>query len=114
MQCSKFKELVYEVDMVKHIVFFRFNRELNSAKKQAYAKEIKQRLESLVGLIPEILTIEVGINYNATESSSDFALYSEFDNRNDLEKYQAHPEHLAVVPFVNSLIEERRVVDYEF
>ena len=99
--------------MVKHIVFFRFNRQFNDEKKQAYAKEIKQRLESLLSLIPEILTIEVGINFNASENCSDLALYSEFSDRDDLEKYQSHPEHLALVPFVNSLTEERRVVDYE-
>ena len=38
--------------MVKHIVFFRFNREFNFAKRQAHAEEIKQRLEALLDLIP--------------------------------------------------------------
>ena len=100
--------------MVKHIVFFRFNREFNFAKRQAHAEEIKQRLEALLDLIPEIITIEIGINFNATDNCSDIALYSEFSSRSDLHKYQSHPEHLALVPFVNSLTEARRVVDYEF
>ena len=99
--------------MVKHIVFFRLNKEFDAAARRTHAKEIKQRLEALSDSIPELLAIEVGINFNVTDNAADISLYTEFATRGDLDNYLQHPEHVAVVPFVNSLTEERRVVDYD-
>jgi hypothetical protein len=55
----------------------------------------------------------VGINHNDTANAADIALYTEFATEADLQAYQAHPEHLALVPFIGSITDERRVVDYE-
>ena len=99
--------------MVKHIVFFRLKNEFEAATRLAHAKEIKQRLEALSDSIPELLAIGVGINFNVTDNAADISLYTEFATRGDLDNYLQHPEHVAVVPFVNSLTEERRVVDYD-
>ena len=98
--------------MIKHIVFWKF-KEIDTATKQAYANKVKQRLEALSGRIPELLSIEVGINHNDTPNAADIALYSEFATEADLQAYQEHPEHLALVPFIGSITDERRVVDYE-
>jgi hypothetical protein len=55
----------------------------------------------------------VGINHNDTPNAADIALYTEFATEADLQAYQEHPEHLALVPFIGSITDERRVVDYE-
>jgi hypothetical protein len=97
--------------MIKHIVFWKF-KEVDAKTKQSYANEVKQRLEALSGRIPELLAIEVGINYNATSNAADIALYTEFATEADLQAYQEHPEHMVLVPFIGSITDERRVVDY--
>ena len=97
--------------MIKHIVFWKF-KEVDVKTKQSYANEVKRRLEALSGRIPELLAIEVGINHNATSNAADIALYTEFATEADLQTYQEHPEHVALVPFIGSITDERRVVDY--
>ena len=74
---------------------------------------IKQLLERLKHRIKEIRSIEVGINTNDSPDAFDIVLYSEFDNINDLNAYQNHPEHLKVGEFVSKVRLERKVVDYE-
>jgi hypothetical protein len=99
--------------MIKHIVFWKLNSSFDAAAKTTNAIEVKQRLEALAGTIPELITIEVGINFNATDGAADLVLYTEFASREDLDRYQQHPRHVALIPFVFSITEERRVVDYE-
>ncbi len=40
-------------------------------------------------------------------------LCSEFENLEDLNLYQNHPDHLKVGEFINKIKEERIVTDYE-
>lgn len=95
--------------MIKHIVMWR----LQDESKTEHAQELKRRLEALKDTIPSIRHIEVGINTIANDpSASDVVLYSEFDSTEDLQAYQAHPDHQAVVGFLNSVRTEKRVVDY--
>ncbi len=93
--------------MVKHIVMWKL-------KNKADAVEIKQRLESLIGKIPGLLKIEVGIDFLESEQSADVVLYSELTSREALEVYQNHTEHMAVVPLVKTAAVSRTVVDYDF
>ncbi len=69
-------------------------------------------LEALKGKIPEIKELEVGMDVNRSEAASDVVLYSVFENKEALEAYQKHPEHVKVVGFVKEVSAERRVVDY--
>lgn len=98
--------------MIKHIVAWRI---ADGEDKLARAEAIKENLEALKGKIDELVDIEVGINFNTTESASDVVLVSTFKSRADLEIYQNHPEHKAVgTNYVRPYVKERRVVDYEF
>ena len=65
------------------------------------------------GRVPGMLRIEVGLDCSRTDSSSDVALYAEFESRAALDAYQAHPDHKAVMPFILEARSERRLVDYE-
>ncbi|WP_331618381.1 Dabb family protein [Serpentinicella sp. ANB-PHB4] len=73
---------------------------------------MKKQLEGLLNCIDEIQSLEVGLNINDADSAYDVVLYSEFKNKNDLDKYQIHPEHLKVGEFVKKVRLERAVVDY--
>ncbi|MDD6762924.1 MAG: Dabb family protein [Clostridiales bacterium] len=98
--------------MIRHIVAWRI---ADGEDKQERASAMKENLEALKGKIDELVDIEVGINFNKTESASDVVLVSTFNSRADLETYQAHPAHKAVgTNYVRPYVKERRVVDYEF
>ncbi len=99
--------------MVKHIVLWKLKEEANGMSKAENAKLIQEKLESLQGQIPGLVRIEVGIDFLHSGESADVVLYSEFENREALSVYAAHPLHTAIMPFIAEARYERRVVDYE-
>lgn len=99
--------------MVKHLVFWKLKDFAHGNSKAENARIIKSRLEALNGKMPGMKMLEVGIDFSATESSADLALYSEFDSREALDNYVNHPDHKAVIPFITEARSERRVADYE-
>ncbi|MBP6303841.1 MAG: Dabb family protein [Bacteroidia bacterium] len=99
--------------MVKHIVFWKLKEEANGSSKASNAQGIKEQLEALKGKIPGLLHIEVGVDFLHSPESADVVLYSEFENREALEVYAAHPLHKAIMPYIAEARSERRVVDYE-
>jgi len=99
--------------MVKHIVIWRLKDEAHGNSKSENARLIKEKLEFLNGKIPGLLKLEVGFDISHTETSSDIVLYSEFKSIEALNNYQEHPLHKAIMPFVQEVRSERRMVDYE-
>jgi len=99
--------------MIKHIVVWRLKESAHGNTKKQNALIIKSKLEGLSGKISGLIKLEVGIDFSHTESSGDIILYSEFESTKDLENYQSHPNHQAIIPFVKETTSERRVVDYE-
>lgn len=91
--------------MVKHIVVWTMKPDVTAEQKQ----EMKLRLMALNGKIPQLLAIDVGID----EGSGTMSLTSEFNTADDLQVYQQHPDHQAVVGFVKPLVAARSVCDYE-
>jgi len=99
--------------MVVHIVFWRLHEHANGRSKQENALEMKRRFEALRQTMPGLLRLDLGIDFAGTDQSSDVALYTEFESREALDAYQAHPAHKEVAAFIADLRSERRVVDYE-
>lgn len=99
--------------MVKHIVMWNLKESAAGATAGENALALKQRLEALTQTIEEIKELEVGINSSPSEAACDVVLYSVFDSPADLEAYQKHPDHQAIVGFVNEIRSARHVVDYE-
>lgn len=99
--------------MIKHIVLWRLKDFAEGASKQENVQKVKAMLEDMRGIIPGMLKLEVGIDFERSESASDIVLYSEFESRKDLEAYQIHPAHQPVKKFLPLVRSERRVVDYE-
>ena len=94
--------------MVKHIVMFNFENE----NKKENLEKAKMMLDALVGTIPSLKSMEVGINFSKEERAMDLSLYSEFNDKEGLELYANHPEHLEVVKFIKSVAISSKVVDY--
>ncbi|MCQ2375966.1 MAG: Dabb family protein [Salinivirgaceae bacterium] len=100
--------------MVRHIVVWTLRDELNGMSKKQIAEKMKQDLESLNGVISEIVKLEVGINCAYEGKNADVVLVGDFASMADLEVYANHPEHLKCVGFIKSAALSRTAVDYEF
>ncbi|WP_094228574.1 Dabb family protein [Methanolobus psychrotolerans] len=98
--------------MLKHIVMWKLKENAEDKSKIGNALLMKEMLETLKEVIPEIEDIEVGVNVNFSDESYDVVLYSKFRNEEALRIYQDHPEHQKVAEFVGKIKEERVVVDY--
>lgn len=95
--------------MIVHIVMFKFKEE----NKESNIKEVVKRLNALLELIPELKSMEVGVNFTDSERVFDLSLYSTFETKEDMASYAIHPEHLKVVELIKSVTLESKVVDYE-
>jgi heme-degrading monooxygenase HmoA len=80
--------------------------------RQKNALFVKGRFEGLVGRIPGLQYLEVGIDTSRVEYACDMVLYTVFDTQASLEAYATHPEHLRVRQELGSLRIARYQVDY--
>lgn len=99
--------------MIKHIVMWKLLDQAEGNSKHENARLAKQRLEALNGKVPGLLKLEVGVDFSGSDAAMDLILYSEFEDLAALQRYQQHPDHVAVFPFMQAIRSERRVVDYE-
>jgi len=94
--------------MIVHIVMFKFKDE----NKKANIVKTKELLDSLESKITELVSMEVGVNFDTADRAFDLSLYSKFQTKEDLNTYATHSEHLKVVEFIKSVVSESKVVDY--
>ena len=92
--------------MVKHIVLYTLKE---GQDKDACVRFIAECLEPLVGKIPGLKHLEVRRAFQGM----DYALYSEFDCREELAAYAVHPLHLAAKDQFHHMIATRVAADYE-
>ncbi|MFT7823662.1 MAG: Dabb family protein [Sulfurimonas sp.] len=95
--------------MIVHIVMFKFKEE----NKQANMIQAKQMLENLLGAVPSLRSMDVGMNFAQEDRAMDLSIITSFASKEDLNAYAIHPEHLKVVAFIKSAAEYSKVVDYE-
>ena len=98
--------------MFKHIVMWRFIDGANGKSKQQHALWVKEHLEALVGVIPEIKSLEVGINVCVAGTAYDAVLVSAFEDADAMERYKVHPAHVAVSEYCKKVRESRVDIDY--
>lgn len=96
--------------MIKHIVMWNLKEDVDI---KATRDTIKSRLEGLLGKIETLKFVEVGFNHNPSELARDITLYTEFDDQEGLDAYQAHPAHVEAGTYVGSVTKDRIVSDYE-
>ncbi len=95
--------------MIVHIVTFQFKEE----NKQANIIQVKQILENLMGAVPTLKSIDVGVNFSTEDRAMDLSIITTFDSKEGLDSYAIHPEHIKVVNFIKTVVEYSKVVDYE-
>ena len=94
-----------------HIVAWNYADGFTYAENKANAEKIKQDLEALKGVIPEIVEIKVQINILPT-STKEIVLYTVFESTENLQAYQIHPEHKKAGAFIGKVTKDRVCLDY--
>lgn len=100
---------IQQLKMVKHIVTFQF--EGSPAERLAVAQSFRDALNALPSQIPQLKSIEVGINENPAESW-DLVLIAQAETLEDVAAYSAHPAHVAAVQIIAPHKKARACVDY--
>lgn len=95
--------------MVVHIVMYQFKEE----HKKANIIQAKQMLENLMGAVPTLRSMDVGLNFSDEKRAMDMSIITAFESKEGLNAYAVHPEHLKVVDFIKGVVEYSKVVDYE-
>ena len=102
--------------MIRHVVMWKLKDKAEGASKDKNAEKMKLILEGLKTNIDEIKNVEVGININNKdddEEAWDVVLFSDFEKELDYTMYTRSDHHKKAMKFINSVIKERRFVDYK-
>lgn len=94
--------------MIRHIVMWKFKE-----GTQEEVKKFREGLLALKAVIPEIKSIDLGINCYKKGDNYDAVLVAEFETIQELEIYTAHPQHLEVSEICKAIRVSRVAVDYE-
>lgn len=107
--CDKIQEEreLRRAKMIKHIVIWKF-RENEEENMRKFLGELNR----LKDIIPEIKSMETGININP-KNEYDAILISEFETMEDLERYKTNPEHVKVSGLCKKIRVDRQAIDYE-
>ncbi|MBK7392015.1 MAG: Dabb family protein [Chloracidobacterium sp.] len=94
--------------MLIHIVCWKYKPETDQAAREDH----RDRLKALTGVIPEIVTFDVGADVLHLDRSFDTGLVATFEGRAELDAYTDHPEHQAVAALGKQLAEKAISVDF--
>ena len=82
--------------MVKHIILWTLKDSLSEEEKIQIKKSIKEGLESLKGVVPGLIDIEVQIDGRLASSNADLMLDCTLESEEALKGYAVHPAHVAI------------------
>ena len=80
-------------------------------ERKALVERFSAALLELPAIIPELQSMETGLNVNPAEAW-DVVLIAEGASLDDIKAYGAHPAHQAAVDIIRPHIEARACVDY--
>ena len=85
--------------MLKHIVMWRYKDGVDGKTALEHSAWMKENLEALMGVVPELHSLEYGIDVLRTPSSYDGVLTVTVDDIDALSRYANHPEHPKIVDY---------------
>lgn len=97
--------------MIRHIVAWKLAAP-DVSERAAQARKIADGLGALKGRVPSIIDITVGPDV-VGGGNWDVALVADFADTAGLDAYLTHPDHVAVVGYVRSVVADRVAVDLE-
>ena len=94
--------------MITHIVTFKLRDE-----DRAEVERCKALLDGLVGVVPSLRSMTVGINVVESPRAHTLGLIATFDDLDGLEAYQVHPAHQEVAGQLRAASSAIAAVDFE-
>ncbi len=99
--------------MVKHIILWTLKSQFSSEEKIEIKANAKRELESLVGVVPGLISLEL-ITEGLESSNAEMMLDSTLESAEALKGYQVHPAHVAAANgFVRPYTDTRLCIDFE-
>lgn len=92
--------------MIKHVYLIKL-------KDPARARGVADRLLGMRDAIPEILDMEVGLDFRGTPTSYDVCEICTFATREDFEVFGRHPRHQQIRDYIDSVQQQIAKADYE-
>ena len=98
--------------MVRHTIMWKFKPSDGRTPKEI-AEDIKERYQAILGIVPGLKNVEVGVNRNESATSYDAVLIEDFDSWQDLAAYKADPIRDELTKYVDKYVDVRARVKYE-
>jgi glucose-6-phosphate isomerase len=95
--------------MVDHLVFFEVRDGVSAEDRDDLIDSMRALREKVSGVVD----LSVGEDFSGRSGGYTHALFVRFGDRQGLDTYMKHPEHLAVVEKLNARTTGRIVADYE-
>lgn len=93
--------------MLIHIVCWKYKAETDDQTRNGH----RDKLSALVGVIPEIVSLDVGADILHLDRSFDTGLVAKFADADALERYTVHPQHQEVAALGREIAEKVVSVD---
>ena len=93
--------------MIKHVVCHKY-------KDKAEAEKIAPMLNSLMGVVPSLRSMETGIDFMDSKRAYHLVFIATFDDRAGLDAYAVDPAHMKVKEYIHSVLESSVSVDFEY
>lgn len=97
--------------MIKHIVMWKLAGSTKEEKETSIQK-VKAAFDGVVGVVPGLMSVEIGVDISGIDYACDVVLYSEFESQEALKKYAVHPAHLKIKESLAGVRVARYQVDY--
>lgn len=94
--------------MITHIVTFKLKD-----RSPAHLARCKAMLDGLLGTVPTLRSMVVGINVVESPRAHDLGLVATYDDLAGLQAYQVHPAHEEVAAYLRANAEAIAAVDFE-
>jgi hypothetical protein len=95
--------------MLTHIVIWKYREDVSQSEREEHVAQLRR----LPALIPEIVKLEVGFDVLHLARSFDTGLVATFRDREALDIYTNHPEHLKVASLGREISAQVASVDFE-
>jgi hypothetical protein len=97
---------------LRHIVMWTLKEDAEGHTKSENMRKAREVLMSCAHLVEGIELFEVGLKSEGLDCSCDVILNSIFKDEAALAAYQAHPDHMAIKPFMKAIVAQRQCMDF--
>jgi hypothetical protein len=94
--------------VITHIVTFKLTDD-----SREHAARCKAMLDGLLGKVPSLRSMTVGVNVVDSPRAHSLALIATFDDLDGLQAYQVHPDHEEVAGYLRASSSVIAAVDFE-